>query len=306
MNLGKGMAAELAASAPTNPNSAQEAQTLLKASLALRIGVPRLATTWARQALKARPTCQWAAAIAFRSEADPNARQEISDLLKPDDCTLRRLLAAEIRQDKGDFARAAELFAQAAQNENGDPIILLSQAVNTEYAGKLAPALELYRQVWQSSKLPAAANNVAYTTLRLYPKDSAKLAEAQGLVAEALRQMPQEATFLDTLGWISYLRGQYEQASGQLRQAVRANPQAPENHYHLAMAESACGRNDLARWHHQAAINIVKAMIDKAMKNAKATDEAEKKKEAEKQVSPDALKAAGMAQEALDALGPGK
>jgi hypothetical protein len=72
------------------------------------------------------------------------------------------------------------------------------------------------------------------------------------------------------------------------------------------MAESACGRNDLARWHHQAAINTVKAMVDKAIKNAKATDEAEKKKEAEKQVSPDALQAAGMAQEALDALGPGK
>lgn len=289
MNLGKGPAAELAASAPTNPTAIQEAQALLKASLALRIGVPRLARTWARAALKARPACQWAAAVAFRSEADPNAHQEILDILKPDDCTLSRLLAAEICQDKGDFAKAAELYAQAAQKENGDLTFLFSQAVNTEYAGQRPKAIELYRKVWQATKLPAAANNLAYATLRLYPKDSAKLAEAQSLVAEALRQMPKDATFLDTFGWLSYLRGQYEQAAAQSRQAVRANPRSPENHYHLAMAESACGHNDLARWHHQAAINIVKAMDA-----AKAT------------VSPDVRQVAGMAKEALDALGSGK
>ena len=289
MSLGKGMAAELAATAPTNPKGAQEARSLLKASVALRLGVPRLANTWARQALMARPTCQWAAAIAFRSEADPNARQEIPDLLKPADCALSRLLAAEICQEKRDFAKAAELFAEAARKETGDPSILLSQAICTEYAGKLPQALELYRQVWQASKLPAAANNLAYATLRLHPKDSAKLAEAQALVAEALEKVPRNSTFLDTLGWISYHRGQYEQACVQSRQAVRANPQAPENHYHLAMAESACGHNDLARWHHQAAINIVEAM-----------------EKAQRPISPDARQVKDMAEQALKALELGK
>ncbi len=288
-NLGKGPAAELAASSPTNPNSPQEAQMLMKASLAMRIGVPRLANTWAREALKARPTSQWAAAIAFRTEADPNTRQEIVGLLKPADCTLRRLLAAEVCQYRKDFAKAAQLYAEAAQKENGDAVILLNQAVNTEYAGDLPRALALYRQVWQASKLPAAANNLAYATIRLHPKDSAKLAEAQALVAEALRQVPNDATFLDTLGWLSYLRGQYEQACEQSRQAVRANPQAAENHYHLAMAESACGRNDMARWHQQAAINIVKAMD-----------------ESKTVVSPDVRQVASLAKEALKALDPGK
>ena len=150
-------------------------------------------------------------------------------------------------------------------------------------------ALELYRQVWQASKLPAAANNLAYATLRLHPKDSAKLAEAQALVAEALEKVPRNSTFLDTLGWISYHRGQYEQACVQSRQAVRANPQAPENHYHLAMAESACGHNDLARWHHQAAINIVEAM-----------------EKAQRPISPDARQVKDMAEQALKALELGK
>ena len=149
--------------------------------------------------------------------------------------------------------------------------------------------MALYRQVWQNAHVPAAANNIAYLMVRLHPKDAAQLTEAQALVEEALKQRPQEPSFRDTLGWILYLKGNYEQASVELCKAVTAAPQSPEIHYHMAMAESACGHSDLARWHHMAAVGIGKGMAAQG-----------------KPLQPGDLLAASLSQQALEALGPGK
>ena len=65
------------ASASRDPKSPQEAAGLLKATLASEFGMPLLARTWAMQILKARPTCQWAAAIVFQTRPDAAMSQEV-------------------------------------------------------------------------------------------------------------------------------------------------------------------------------------------------------------------------------------
>ena len=61
----------------------------------------------------------------------------------------------------------------------------------------------------------------------------------------------------DTIGWIAHLRGLNHVAVIALRKAVRGSPRSVENHYHLGAVEAALGHWDLARWHLQAAIDLV-------------------------------------------------
>ena len=109
------------------------------------------------------------------------------------------------------------------------------------------------------------------------------------MIEEALKARPGDPMFQDTLGWIFYLRGNYPKACTELRKAVQGSPQSPEIQYHLAMAESACGRIDLARWHHAAAVNIGKMITSQG-----------------RPLTAEYAQVVALSQQALDALGPPK
>jgi tetratricopeptide (TPR) repeat protein len=113
--------------------------------------------------------------------------------------------------------------------------------------------------VWQASGEANAANNLAYLTMALHPTDKSKIAEAEGLIKKAIEARSDNPSFLDTLGWIYYLQGKYEPACMELRKAIKGQAESADVHYHLGMAEAACMRTQLARWHLQAAVSISKA-----------------------------------------------
>jgi len=259
LGFGKAPTIEAASAADPTAARAKEALGLLRASVALEIGLPSMAHTWAMDLLKARPTCHWAAAIAARSQADPGQHEKIIKLLRPKDCAVAHVLQGELLMSKAQFADAAKAFGRAARLD-GSAEHLLKQGLCEEYAGRLEEALNLYREVWQKSSNPTAANNAAYLTTRLYSKDPARLTEAKQLAEKAVQQVPRNASFRDTLAWILYLEGQHEQACMELRKAVVDRPQSPVVQYHLGMAESACGRPDLARWHLSAAVSIAESL----------------------------------------------
>jgi Flp pilus assembly protein TadD len=48
--------------------------------------------------------------------------------------------------------------------------------------------------------------------------------------------MPDDPNISDTLGWILYKRGVYQQAVTLLRESSEKLPDNPEVHYHLGMA----------------------------------------------------------------------
>ncbi|MFB3893945.1 MAG: tetratricopeptide repeat protein [Phycisphaerae bacterium] len=289
-NLGiGGMAArEIVSSAASNPKSAEEASSLLKSTVALDMGLPALARGWAIGLAKARPACQWAALLAFQGSRDKKEQEEVLGLLEPKDCPLALALNATLMRREGYYAKSADLWARAAKTDPS-PELILNQARDTEFAGRPAEALALYRKHWESTKTPTAANNVAYLTSQLYPKDTAKLDEARKMIEDAVAKEPANAAFRDTLGWILYLEGQNEKACMELRAAIKGDPMLPPVHYHLALAEAACGRLDLARWHHGAAVSIGKAIQAQG-----------------RPVSAEMAQSIKLAQEALSALGPEK
>jgi len=125
-----------------------------------------------------------------------------------------------------------------------------------EQAGRAAEALLVYRQVWDATQHPIAANNAAYVVSCLYPKDTAKLAEARQWAEAAVKAAPDIPGFRDTLGWIAYLQGRNDEALQSLHRAVKGLPGSPEVHFHLGQAEMAAKQADFARWHLQAAVAL--------------------------------------------------
>jgi hypothetical protein len=75
----------------------------------------------------------------------------------------------------------------------------------------------------------------------------------------------------------------------ELRKAVKGQVESADVHYHLGMAEAACMRTQLARWHLQAALSICKALEARKV-----------------EVTPQMKQTLDLSQKALNLLGPEK
>ena len=99
------------------------------------------------------------------------------------------------------------------------------------------------------------ANNLA-SLLSNHRSDEASIAQAQAL-AVVLRNstLPH---FNDTLGWLSYLRGDYNTAVRLLEQAAETLPNLPEVRYHLGMSHRKGGDEPKALEHFRRADELEK------------------------------------------------
>jgi tetratricopeptide (TPR) repeat protein len=248
-------AAELLAAAQ-NPKASAEVVELLKASLAVDLGLPMITTEASMKLLKARPTCQWAAVLAAQCDPDGSLAKEILRTLQPADCLLAQTIRARLALQEKQYEKAVEIRRAVANAEKENPESMMNLGTALEQAGHLEEALAVYRKVWETSQRPAAANNAAYLVSLLSPRDPAKLAEAARWMAEAVKAAPADAAFRDTLGWIAHLQGRDGEALLELHRAVKGMPDSPEAHYHLGEVEAVAGHTELARWHLAAAANI--------------------------------------------------
>ncbi len=272
--LGTTVIGELVSSAKARPEARAEAVKLLKASVASDLGLSDLARRWALELMQARPTCQWAAALAANRSPDVANLRKVLALLKPDDCVLARMIQAAVLKEEAQYEKAAEIYRLAAAAERNNPQLIMNQAIATEGAGQFQEALALYRKVWETAKDPTAANNAAYITSELYAKDKDKLTEAAKWVADAVKAAPTVAAFRDTKGWLAYQLGNDQEARDELRRAVRGLPDSPEVHYHLGMVEKKAGNKDFALWHFEATVSLGEGMKSRKQTISKAAAEA--------------------------------
>ena len=87
-----------------------------------------------------------------------------------------------------------------------------------------------------------ALNNLAC----LYSEGLNDLNKAYDLARKAHELQPQEASAGDTLGWVLYKRGDYQQALSILQNSARAGDN-PEIQFHLGMTASMMGQIELAK-----------------------------------------------------------
>jgi tetratricopeptide (TPR) repeat protein len=88
-----------------------------------------------------------------------------------------------------------------------------------------------------------ALNNLAY----LYTERLDDLNKAYDLARKAHDLQPQDASAADTLGWVLYKRGDYQQALPILQESAEKAPDNPEIQFHLGMTAYMMGQTDLAR-----------------------------------------------------------
>lgn len=90
---------------------------------------------------------------------------------------------------------------------------------------------------------PGLMNDVGY----FYAEAGRALPRALFLTREAVRRAPNQAMFVDSLGWTYYKMGRYEEAESELRRAVAISLREPELRYHLGVLYSKRGKSVRAR-----------------------------------------------------------
>jgi tetratricopeptide (TPR) repeat protein len=88
-----------------------------------------------------------------------------------------------------------------------------------------------------------ALNNLAY----LYSEQLNDLDKAYDLARKAHELQPQDASAGDTLGWVLYKRGDYQQALPILQESAQKAGDNPEIQFHLGMTAYMMGQTDLAK-----------------------------------------------------------
>ena len=112
-----------------------------------------------------------------------------------------------------------------------------------ELANDHAAAEARYRRVLEiEPNQPIALNNLAYS-LAVHQQ---KPAEALPLAKRAVSVTPNEATVLDTLGWIHHLLGDREEAVKVMQQVAKLNPRHGEIRLHAAIVFAAAGARAVA------------------------------------------------------------
>lgn len=118
-----------------------------------------------------------------------------------------------------------------------------------DYEGAIS---EYESAITQEPGSMVAANNLA-SLLADRRTDKVSLDRAYSLAA-SLRQS-QVPQFKDTLGWISYRRGDYKAGTQLLERAATAMPDLALVHYHLGMSYAAMGQNAKAVLEFKAALS---------------------------------------------------
>ncbi len=129
--------------------------------------------------------------------------------------------------------------------ETKDVNLGVDLAVLLDRTGNSPEAIQLYDDLLQKQpNMAVAANNLAMILVRNNPDQHALDRALELTKGFAISKAP---IFLDTLGWIHYKRGEFEQAVPILERANRANNKLAELDYHLGMAYYKAGRNSKAR-----------------------------------------------------------
>ena len=153
------------------------------------------------------------------------------------------------------------------RDENSSALRLLLALV-LESAGRYDDAIAEYETMFKADpESTIVANNLA-SLLSERRGDAASLDRAYQIATRFRNsEVPQ---FLDTLGWIYYLRGEYPTALSLLKTAAEKLPNVGMVQYHLGMALKQLGQTDLAVASLQKAISLVPASSASDLERAHA------------------------------------
>jgi tetratricopeptide (TPR) repeat protein len=148
-----------------------------------------------------------------------------------------------ILRQAGQISEAFDILGQGLELLPGNTRLIYAQALVAVELGKIDFAEQALRSVIQREPGNAAAlNALGYTLADL----TDRLGEAEELIQAAYAIAPNEASIVDSMGWIAYRQGRLREAEQYLRDAL-ALDQNPEIAAHLGEVLWESGQQDAAR-----------------------------------------------------------
>jgi tetratricopeptide (TPR) repeat protein len=152
-----------------------------------------------------------------------------------------------------------ELQAMLAKNPNNTPS-LMTLALVYEKMKDYPKACDAYEKLLTTApNFVPALNDLAY----LYTEHLNDLDKAYDLASKAHGLLGQDASVGDTLGWILYKRGDYQQALQLLQESAQKAGDNPEIQFHLGMAAYMMGQTDVAKAALRKAVSAAQDFEDK-------------------------------------------
>ncbi|MBI2257159.1 MAG: tetratricopeptide repeat protein [Proteobacteria bacterium] len=151
-----------------------------------------------------------------------------------------------ILKQRGDRAGTVAVLEQAAKAFPNDSLVGESVSIAYEIAGEYEKARSSYEAVlakWPGNVV--ASNNLAQLIADVWPVDKAQLDRAR-VLAEPFRNS-NNATLIDTLGWVQLRLGNINDATILLEKASSMAPADQQMLYHYALALSQKNLNDKAK-----------------------------------------------------------
>ncbi len=145
-----------------------------------------------------------------------------------------------------------ELETVLAKNPQYTPALSTSGIIYGQM-GDFAKARDNYEKVLAlNPNVIPALNNLAY----IYSEKLNNLDRAAELARKAHELLPGEPSVADTLGWVLYRQGKYQEALELLEESASKSPEKGEIQFHLGMANYMMGRSDDARAALQKAVSV--------------------------------------------------
>jgi tetratricopeptide (TPR) repeat protein len=146
---------------------------------------------------------------------------------------------------EGDVGAQIDIYKRGLVAVPGNQEMALLLGTAYERSGRIDDAIAAYEEIIEvNPESLAVANNLA-ALLADYRTDDASLAKALQLASQFSDS--DNPVFLDTLGWVYYRLGEYDQAIPYLEKSVDIAGQVPVLRYHLGMAYKAVGKSKDAK-----------------------------------------------------------
>jgi len=137
----------------------------------------------------------------------------------------------------------SQLQAELAKKPN-DATALMTLALAYERMKDFPKARDTYEKLLSiEPDFVSALNNLAY----LYTEQLNDLNKAYDLARKARDLKANDPSVGDTLGWVLYKRGEYQQALTTLQESAEKAADNPEIQFHLGMTAYTIGQTDIAR-----------------------------------------------------------
>jgi tetratricopeptide (TPR) repeat protein len=171
----------------------------------------------------------------------------------------------------GDAKAAEEILRQGLKAQPDNTALRLQLAMTLEQSGKLDEAISEYEAMFATDpRSTVVANNLA-SLLSEYRGDPASVERAFTIATRFQgSEVPQ---FLDTLGWIYYLRKDYDRALSSVRIAAEKVPDSGIYQYHLGMIYKELNQRDRAASTLQKAVDLLPQDSEQSVKSRTALNE---------------------------------